>query len=284
MRCPLHHLHSSYILPFSTRATPYPIFQAHINMINIREFIADPSRLDKMTLLQLQQIVHDYPFFQAARLLYVANLHKLHDSMFNGELRRASLFVPDRSALFNLTESKKYELENIGSNAALQAAEEDNRTISIINSFLSGTSGIETEELHDRKGNRPSVADLTNDYASYLMQQDAASSTQQDAAPPRLKGEELIDSFILETQGKQRLQMPDRESDEFTSPELSEEEEEIYTESMVNIYIKQGRYQQALEILHKICLNNPKKNSNFASQIKLLEIITSSKNDVPKQS
>ena len=68
--------------------------------------------------------------------------------------------------------------------------------------------------------------------------------------------------------------MTDSNDDNFTSPELSEEEEEVYTESMVNIYIKQGRYAQALEILHKICLNNPKKNSTFASQIRLLEIIT----------
>ena len=42
---------------------------------------------------------------------------------------------------------------------------------------------------------------------------------------------------------------------------------------MVNIYIKQGRYQQALEILRKISLNNPKKSSNFAAQIYLLEVL-----------
>ena len=60
---------------------------------------------------------------------------------------------------------------------------------------------------------------------------------------------------------------------EFTSPEFSDEEEEIYTENMVNIYIKQGRYQQALEILRKISLNNPKKSSNFAAQMYLLEVL-----------
>ena len=67
--------------------------------------------------------------------------------------------------------------------------------------------------------------------------------------------------------------MPELGDEEFASPELSDKEEEIYTESMVNIYIKQGRYQQALEILRKISLNNPKKSSNFAAQINLLEII-----------
>ena len=52
-------------------------------MINISELIADPSRLDKMTLQELKQIVDNYPFFQTARLLYVANLHKTHSSTKN---------------------------------------------------------------------------------------------------------------------------------------------------------------------------------------------------------
>jgi tetratricopeptide (TPR) repeat protein len=69
------------------------------------------------------------------------------------------------------------------------------------------------------------------------------------------------------------VDIPDMDGNEFSSPEFSVEEEEVYTESMVNIYIKQGRYQQALEILRKISLNNPKKSSNFAAQIYLLEVL-----------
>ena len=69
------------------------------------------------------------------------------------------------------------------------------------------------------------------------------------------------------------MDIADIDDEEFESPELSAEDEEIYTESMVNIYIKQGRYQQALEILRKISLNNPKKSSNFAAQIYLLEVL-----------
>jgi hypothetical protein len=37
--------------------------------------------------------------------------------------------------------------------------------------------------------------------------------------------------------------------------------------------IKQGRYEQALEILNKICLNNPEKNTTFATQMRLLEVV-----------
>ena len=69
------------------------------------------------------------------------------------------------------------------------------------------------------------------------------------------------------------MEITDVDEEDFISPDISDEQEEIYTESMVNIYIKQGRFQQALEILRKISLNNPKKSSNFAAQINLLEII-----------
>ena len=230
-----------------------------------------------MTLQELKQIVDNYPFFQTARLLYVANLHKLRDPHFNKELKRASLYVPDRYALFNLTESQKYDLGYTGSETPMPHTDGDNRTLSIIDSFLSGETTIETEDQETAQDKQPSLADLTNDYVSFLMKQDTRAAEHAEHAAPQLKGSDLIDSFILETQGKLRLQMQEEGTEEFTSPEFSEEEEEIYTESMVNIYIKQGRYQQALEILRKICMNNPKKNSNFASQIKLLEIITSNK-------
>ena len=168
----------------------------------------------------------------------------------------------------------------MGGETATLSPDGDNRTLSIIDSFLAGGTAIETEEQEASQDEQPSLADLTNDYASFLMKQDTPTARHADQSAPQLKGGDLIDSFILETQGRQRLQMQEDDTDEFTSPEFSEEEEEIYTESMVNIYIKQGRYQQALEILRKICMNNPKKNSNFASQIKLLEIITSN-NQLP---
>jgi predicted Zn-dependent protease len=106
------------------------------------------------------------------------------------------------------------------------------------------------------------------------MQKDNETSEEEDA--PKLKGINLIDSFIQETQGRQRISIPGigtEEEQEFASPEITEEDEEVLTETMVNIYIKQGRYTQALEILRKICLNNPKKSAYFANQMKLLQLV-----------
>lgn len=251
-------------------------------MIDIKELINDKSKLTQETLLELKELVDKYPFFQVARLLYVANLYQLHSEDFGPELRKASVFVPDRMALFAMTEGENYQLStSTQTNIAIETENDGNRTISLINSFLSDKN---VDDTNRESSSQPSIADLTTDYASFLMhnsEDDDSAILETESKPtakkktPKLKGGDLIDTFIESTKGKQRFEISNNNSDDFISPEFSAEDEEIYTESMVNIYIKQGRYQQALEILHKICLNNPKKSANFAAQINLLEIIIS---------
>jgi predicted Zn-dependent protease len=51
----------------------------------------------------------------------------------------------------------------------------------------------------------------------------------------------------------------------------SNPEEEYFTETLARIYIKQGRYSKALEIIQRLSLQFPKKNAYFADQIRFLE-------------
>lgn len=251
-------------------------------MIDIKELIEDKSKLNEDTLPQLKEMVERYPFFQTARVLYLANLYMLHSSDFGRELHKASVFVPDRAALFKLTEGVNYELPTNGlQNASIETEFDENRTISLIDSFLSNSKRTEDNSDGEERS-MPSITDLTTDYASFLMQQsdqkeDTIEEKGEDSDSPQLKGAELIDNFIKATSGKQRIEISDLDSEEFVSPEISQQDEEVYTESMVNIYIKQGRYQQAMEILRKICLINPQKSANFAAQIQLLEVIINEK-------
>ena len=57
------------------------------------------------------------------------------------------------------------------------------------------------------------------------------------------------------------------------------EEDGYFTETLARIYIKQGNYSRALEIIRQLSLHNPKKNTYFADQIRFLEklIINSNK-------
>ena len=248
--------------------------------MDLSELISDKSKLNRSTLEELSQLVEKYPYHQTARLLYVANLFAVRDKSFGEELRKASVLVPDRVALFQMFEGMHYQEERQQESQPVEntiVTEGDDRTVNLIDSFLQ--SQIPTNESSDGQDAQPhdvpTIAEVTSDYATFLEMQDVQALQTEEA--PTLQGAELIDNFIRETSGKQRYEMLNIDSTDELSSLVSDTKEvpddDLYNEKIVNILIKQGRYEQALQILNKICLNNPEKNTTFATQMRLLEVV-----------
>lgn len=248
--------------------------------MDLSELISDRSKLNRSTLEELSQLVEKYPYHQTARLLYVANLFAVRDKSFGEELRKASVLVPDRVALFQMFEGMHYQEERQQESQPVEntiVTEGDDRTVNLIDSFLQ--SQIPTNESSDGQDAQPhdvpTIAEVTSDYATFLEMQDVQALQTEEA--PTLQGAELIDNFIRETSGKQRYEMLNIDSTDELSLLVSDTKEvpddDLYNEKIVNILIKQGRYEQALQILNKICLNNPEKNTTFATQMRLLEVV-----------
>ena len=73
-----------------------------MNRTRLIELLSRPEKLDEDTLDDLKEILATYPFFQAGRMLWIKNLHKLDHIRYNSELKLAAAYVPDRSRLFFL--------------------------------------------------------------------------------------------------------------------------------------------------------------------------------------
>jgi hypothetical protein len=241
--------------------------------LNITELIKHPEQLNKETLYDLRSLIALYPFYQTARLLMLQNLYLLHDPTFDEELRRAAAYITDRRVIFNLVEANHYKPKR----PQVQIPE-GNRTVSLIDNFLSSipaeaeeTENEKTEEkVHHRKH---TAADATIDYISYLIATDFEEETsEEETYEPEMKGQSLIDTFI-EGDGFNLQDKPEYKPEVSTEPEDSEKlpEEEYLTETLAGIYIKQGKYLKALEIIKRLNLNIPKKNAYFADQIRFLE-------------
>lgn len=240
--------------------------------MDLTRLIQHPETMDKETLYDLRSLLALHPYYQTARLLMLQNLYLLHDPSFDEELRRAAIYLTDRKVLFNLIEAVHYQLKRADKdkqNPQNQPVDDD-RTISLIDNFL---ETIPADEEETSKKRKPTPADAAVDYVAYLMEVEN-SEEQQDSSPSlHLKGQELIDSFI-EKNSDGRIQLSD--TPEYL-PELEEENENnepdegYFTETLAKIYIKQGRYEQALEIIQRLNLNYPKKNSYFADQLRFLE-------------
>ena len=249
-------------------------------MERIAELIKHPEYLDRDTLYELRSTLALYPYYQTARLLMLQNLYLLHDPSFDEELRRAAIYITDRRVLFNMIEAGHYRLRTSTFTKVPAAAPQEgsaSRTATLIDNFL---DSIPKEDEGQSRGKRkPTPADAAVDYVAYLLE---TEGDKAEETVPEMKGQNLIDSFI--NADKRRIVLnegplltPQTEKTEESAAEPTDEE--YFTETLARIYIKQGRYSKALEIIQRLSLQFPKKNAYFADQIRFLEklIINSNK-------
>ena len=104
---------------------------------------------------------------------------------------------------------------------------------------------------------------------AYLLQVETGSNI---ANVPKMTGQDYIDTFLIENEGKFELEDLPEEETPHNIPETKKDTEMgVLTEAMARIYIKQGKFDKAIEIIQRISLKYPKKNRYFADQIRFLE-------------
>ena len=239
---------------------------------NIQYWIQHPEALDKDSLYELRNLASRYPYFQAARLLLLKNLYMLRDPSFGEELRRTIIYIPNRLMLFQLIEGGTFALKAL--KPAAQSGQQPledvsiDRTLSLIDAFLA-TVPTEVQE------NDTIEMDYAVDYTAYLINEgeEPTAISEASSEPNLLKGQNLIDDFIEQSESADKEKSLLSLSDIKPAPqtEADELDETCFTETLAKIYVKQQRYDKALEIIRKLSLNYPKKNAYFADQIRFLE-------------
>jgi hypothetical protein len=234
------------------------------------QLIENSSLLTKDTLPKLKQLTEDYPYFHTAKILYLRNLAVLNAQNFASELERMSIYISDRKKLFTLIEGTQYGLKIKQKEKSLEKPDD---SFSLIDSFLS---------FHNPSGEAPPLGSpilfrpsATDDYISWITSDETEENTD-DSNSPKLRGQDLIDTFIKEDEQRmpgRRLQPNDADSLDYT-PAIEQgttPQDSYFTETLARIYIKQKRYEKALQIIKNLSLKYPKKNVYFADQIRFLE-------------
>lgn len=262
--------------------------------MDLVRLIEHPELMNKETLYELRNLVALYPYYQTARLLLLQNMYLLHETSFDDELRRAAIYITDRKTLFNLVEASHYHIKTAAEKIEEEAREaqrseqSNNRTLSIINEYLESTPK-DSQNEDNYTGRKPTPADAAVDYVAYLLKTESQEDKEAEADRPQMKGQDLIDSFINDNGGKIQLQdkptyKPETEDEEDKQNEQNDYDEGYFTETLAKIYIKQGRYSKALEIIQRLNLNYPKKNAYFADQIRFLrKLILNEKGKKPQE-
>jgi len=122
-------------------------------------------------------------------------------------------------------------------------------------------------------------------YAAYDFVSSLADQSDLESNTEPMKHNDLIDRFIsLSSQETQIKSKVNDEDDRDTTSSFKPKKEskvlnsepsgdDLFTESLAKIYIRQKRYEKALEIIKRLSLKYPKKSVYFADQIRYLELL-----------
>lgn len=219
------------------------------------------------SLSELAALVDEFSYFQTAHLLYTLNLKEIHDSRYYAQLRKTACYMTDRTQLFYLVEKEFAGFLKKES----QVVKDPESILGLIDSFLAKQEKKQKPDSSDD----PEIAThlIQTDYLSYPLLQ-AIQEEKEIISAPSLKHQETIDKFLAEDEKSPiKIELPKEEKqEEEVFPDLdSTEESDFFSETLAKIYLKQKKYEKALEIIRKLNLIYPEKNRYFADQIRFLE-------------
>ncbi|MBI9067678.1 MAG: hypothetical protein JEZ09_10330 [Salinivirgaceae bacterium] len=252
------------------------------------QYIKFPELLDDRSLVDLEKIVEEYPYFQTAHLLYLKNLNNQGSIKYDQELKRTAVWVSSRDRLFYLLDkrvllpvSEPFLIDEEKKQVANESSETfDFTELTSLTEFKEESSS-KTKEIDDELSqlimsgaaqslsfyNVDDKVDLEDFKNTFGKNKPSLSMSEAKAKTSR---DNLIDKFI----DKQPKIIP-KEKEEIKIQEVENndtvETSDMITDTLAKIYIKQGLYEKAIFAYEKLSLKYPEKNIYFAGQIKKIK-------------
>lgn len=222
----------------------------------LNRLTAHPEELNRHTLSPLAELVETYPYAQSIVMLYLLNLSILGDLRYEAELQRWAPHLPSREKLYLLA-----RLHMPLADLTPVLARDPSDSFALVDQYL--------RKVAEREG--PLSNELEYDTAEALPAEeptpDYFSQAEYESAPSDMSLSELLSTPSPETS-----QATDPTPQPTVTPvDDKEPSDMLFTETLASIYIKQGHYERAKQIIEGLSLKFPEKISYFAVQLNFLE-------------
>ena len=205
----------------------------------------DPN--DKVLLENIGNVLNQYPNFQLLRVLYLKSIKSQNSKDFDKALSHASISTYDRELLYKFLDT------NIIPNKTKEEQIDDKVNENIKEEIII-------------KNDSPKDIPFTKEMEFYKWFSYIKSNKTLNESNEVEEKFALIDNFLI---NKKRID-PDRNF--LNTEDLSEKSlvsnDELMTETLAKVLMKQKKYDKALEAYQILGLKYPEKNSFFANQIK----------------
>ena len=73
-----------------------------MNREEFLKYLESPGQLDKKSILEMHELLNEFPYFQTAHLMLLKNLYVLGNIKFDSQLKKSAAYIGNRSVLYYL--------------------------------------------------------------------------------------------------------------------------------------------------------------------------------------
>jgi tetratricopeptide (TPR) repeat protein len=285
-----------------------------MNAKHLQQILSDYSQMSVDSLIELKNLIEDYPYCQTAQILYLLNLRRLEEDTFDARLPYAAICVNNRQKLKCAVEKVDEILaresgktvkkkERPISEQLLRVAQDDNRseqTISVrtfrnktISELLNSQEEPKPAEVSSVTRIKLPQTQVSEDFLLEQLRQEALAKVNErlleirktemvdvnfSETPKRMAAAKDLINKVIETNPK--ISKIDDSDKPLAHWKIKEEHSlrddfEIVSETLALLYVSQGLPEKAHEIYKTLSQKYPEKAEYFTQLGKQIKPIKS---------
>ncbi|QXP63188.1 hypothetical protein [Polaribacter sp. HaHaR_3_91] len=254
------------------------------------DLIKNKRQIQEVETAELKTIVEEYPYFQAARVLYLKGLKNQDSFKYNNELKVTASYTTDRTLLFNYITTNNFnnQKEDIHQqifekiSAEKTVATPSEKIESLIEKAEAVSENIAEIETALEIGKPISFSSAENhSFGEWLqlssrkpiVREEKKQIEKTPVEKPTAK-EDLINTFI---ENNPKIKPLAKDKIVAVPVAKNSQDSSLMTETLAKVYLEQKKYENAMQAYRILSLKYPEKSGFFADQIKRIQILQKNK-------